>query len=104
MVGQSFCKNLVADDHDAATRDALELMSDMQPYSDNEALTTFAVWVAAQPCAKNVTLSSYEIYTDPGIREVGFIVEGRGGDRKACIADFRLRAPWIVTFHRCERV
>lgn len=100
-IGDSLCKDLASGDYYAATRDARELMRDTQLYTNNDALMTFAVWVASQPCAKDVEISPFEIYTLPAIREIGFVVE-RDGERKVCVADFSMGAPWTVTFHACE--
>jgi hypothetical protein len=97
-VGQSLCRNLARDDYDSATRDVHELMTDLQVYSNDEALETFAQWVAAQPCAKRVSIMPWEIYTLPAIREVAFVVD-LDGQPRTFVADFRMEPPWIVTFH-----
>lgn len=102
-VGESFCIHLASQNYERATYDAGELMADMQPYSNNEALATFAVWVAGQPCAKHVAISGAEVYTMPAIREVSFLVE-LDDRRQTCIADFHMAPPWVVTFHDCSFV
>jgi hypothetical protein len=103
VAGESLCIALARRDYDRAKFVAGELMSDMQLYSDREALKTFTVWVASQPCAKDVTLERWEEFTQAPVREVEFVVD-LDGSKSMCTADFHMRPPWVVTFHDCQRI